>query len=46
VLLLLLAPIAFATDRLMVGGLASAVLIVVAAWQSLRAPTREALRSG
>jgi low temperature requirement protein LtrA len=46
VLLLLLAPLAFATDRLMVGGLASAVLIVVAAWQSLRAPARESLRSG
>jgi len=37
-LLVLLFPLAFATDRLMVGGLASAVLIVVAVWQSLKAP--------
>ena len=37
-LLLVLFPIAFMTDRLMVGGLTSAVLIVVAGWQTLHAP--------
>jgi low temperature requirement protein LtrA len=39
VLLLLLFPTAFATDRLMVGGLTSAILILVAVWQSLHSPT-------
>jgi low temperature requirement protein LtrA len=39
VLLLLLLPTAFATDRLMVGGLTSAILILVAVWQSLHSPT-------
>ncbi len=38
VLLVLLFPAAFMTDRLMVGGLTSAVLIVVAVWQTVRAP--------
>ena len=39
VLLALLFPAAFMTDRLMVGALASVALIVVAVWQSLRAPS-------
>lgn len=34
----LLFPAAFLTDRLVVGGLTSAILIVVAVWQSLHAP--------
>jgi len=37
-MLVLLFPIAFVTDRLMVGGLTSAILIIVAAWQSRHAP--------
>ena len=44
VMLILLAPFAFATDRLMVGGLTSGIMIVVAAWQSLRAPTPRTAR--
>jgi low temperature requirement protein LtrA len=39
VLLLLLFPAAFATDRLMAGALTSAILVLVAVWQSLHAPT-------
>jgi low temperature requirement protein LtrA len=39
VLLVLLFPIAFVTDRLMVGGLTTLILIVVAVWQTLRAPS-------
>lgn len=39
VLLALLFPAAFMTDRLMVGGLTSVALIVVAVWQSLKAPS-------
>jgi len=42
VLLVALFPLAFVTDRLMVGGLTSAVLIVVAVWQSVKAPSRPA----
>ena len=42
VLLVLLFPLAFATDRLMVGGLTTLVLIVVAVWQTLRAPAAPA----
>jgi low temperature requirement protein LtrA len=38
VLLLLLFPAAFATDRLMAGALTSAILVLVAVWQSLHAP--------
>lgn len=38
VLLLALFPAAFLTDRLMVGGLTSVVLIVVAIWQTRQAP--------
>ena len=38
VLLVLLFPLAFVTDRLMVGALTSLVMIVVAVWQSLNAP--------
>ena len=38
VALMLLFPLSFVTDRLMVGGLTSLVLVVVAAWQSLSAP--------
>ena len=38
VLLLLLWPLAFATDRLMVGALTSGILIMVATWQTLHAP--------
>jgi hypothetical protein len=38
VVLMLLFPLSFATDRLMVGGLTSLVLMIVAAWQSLSAP--------
>lgn len=38
VMLAILFPVAFVTDRLMVGGLTSAILIVVAAWQSRHAP--------
>ena len=41
-LLLLLFPLAFVTDRLMVGGLTSLVLIVVAVWQSVNAPSTPA----
>jgi len=37
-LLLLLFPLAFLTDRLMVGALTSGVLILVATWQTLHAP--------
>jgi len=47
VLLLPLWPLGFATDRLMVGGLTSAVLVLVATWQTLhapRAPVRSAAR--
>jgi low temperature requirement protein LtrA len=44
VLLLLLWPLAFATERLTIGALASAVLILVATWQTLHAP-RTPLRS-
>jgi low temperature requirement protein LtrA len=39
VLLAMLFPAAFVTDRLRVGGLASAILILVAVWQSLHAPS-------
>ncbi len=35
----LLFPAAFLTNRLMVGGFASVVLMVVAVWQSLKAPS-------
>ena len=42
VLLAILFPAAFATDRLMVGGLTSAILIFVAVWQSRHAPARPA----
>jgi len=42
VLLVLLFPLAFATDRLMVGGLTTLVLIVVAVWQTLHAPAAPA----
>ena len=38
-LLAILFPVSFATARLMVGGLASLILIGVAAWQTLRAPS-------
>ncbi len=33
-LLLLLLPFAFMTDRLMVGGLTTAIMILVAVWQT------------
>ena len=39
-MLAMLFPAAFLTDRLMVGGLASAILIVVAVWQSRHAPAK------
>lgn len=39
VLLMLLIPVAFLTDRLMVGGLTMLVLIVVAVWQTLKVPS-------
>ena len=42
VLLVLLFPLAFVTDRLMVGGLTTLILIVVAVWQTLRAPSAPA----
>ncbi len=37
-MLVALFPAAFLTDRLMVGGLASLVMVVVAVWQSLKTP--------
>ena len=39
VVLALLFPLGFMTDRLMLGGFTTLTLIVVAAWQSLRAPS-------
>ncbi|HEY4069351.1 MAG TPA: low temperature requirement protein A [Burkholderiaceae bacterium] len=38
VMLLLLAPLAFATDRLAIGGVTSLILVIVAAWQTRHAP--------
>jgi hypothetical protein len=35
VLLALLVPVAFITDLLMVGGLTTAVMVLVAAWESI-----------
>jgi len=35
-------PVAFVTDRLMVGGLTSAILIAIAVWQSRHAPAKPA----
>lgn len=43
VLLAMLFPASFVTDRLMVGALSSAVLIVVAVWQSVHAPSTAAV---
>ena len=37
-MLALLFPAAFVTDRLMVGGLTSAILVIVAVWQTLHTP--------
>lgn len=38
-------PLSFITDRLMVGGLTSTVMVVVAIWQGLRAPRPPGARS-